>query len=316
MSMPKVAAVITSVVVATATGLVSLGATAEAGITGSAQAQQVQVTLADCTVVGTDYGEYLSGTDGDDVICGLGGNDSLISSPGDDTYVGGDGVDGILFAYTNVPTGVKADLLTGIATGHGTDTIDGVENLFGTPFRDTLRGDDESYVDENGTVWGNLLVGYDKGDLVAGRGGGYDRLDGGRGNDTLMPGPGDDQAYGGTGIDTLSFRFSTVGVTVDITLGTASGQGTDYALAEHVVGSPYDDTITGGTEGYGANTHHANTLWGLAGDDTLFGGPLGNDKLFGQAGDDTLDGGTATDRCDGGTGTDTAVNCETLVSVP
>ena len=108
---------------------------------GSAQAQRVDATLADCTITGTDYGEYLSGTDGDDVICGLGGNDTLVSSPGNDTYIGGDGVDGIAFSYTNVPNGVKADLLTGIATGHGTDTLDGIENLTGTPYRDTLLGD-------------------------------------------------------------------------------------------------------------------------------------------------------------------------------
>lgn len=81
-------------------------------------------------------------------------------------------------------------------------------------------------------------------------------------------------------------------------------------------GSAHDDTITGSTEGYGTNTHHANTLWRLAGDDTLFGGPRGNDRLFGQAGDDTLDGGADTDRCDGGPDTDTATHCETLVSIP
>ena len=93
-------------------------------------------------------------------------------------------------------------------------------------------------------------------------------------------------------------------------------QGTDYVYGENVIGSAYADTITGGTEGYGTNTHHANILWGQAGNDTLFGGPLGNDRLFGQAGNDTLDGGTDTDLCDGGSGTDAAVNCETLVSIP
>jgi len=46
-----------------------------------------------------------------------------------------------------------------------------------------------------------------------------------------------------------------------------------------VIGSAHDDTTTGSTEGFGTNTHHASTLWGLAGDDTL-------------------DGGTDTDRCE------------------
>ena len=101
-----------------------------------------------------------------------------------------------------------------------------------------------------------------------------------------------------------------------MTTASATGQGTDYVRGENVIGSPYADTITGSTEGYGTNTHHANTLWGQAGDDTLFGGPLGKDRLFGQAGNDTLDGGTDTDLCDGGSGIDAVVNCETLVSIP
>jgi Ca2+-binding RTX toxin-like protein len=322
MSAPKLAAVITSVVAAT-TALVSPGATADAAVTGSGSAppQRVDVTLADCTITGTDYGEYLNGTEGDDVICGLGGNDTMVSSPGDDTYIGGEGIDGIVFAYTNVPNGVKADLRTGIATGHGTDTLDGVENLFGTPYRDTLRGDSQTYSNPDSAITGNLLVGNGRGDVIGGRGGGYDVLDGGPGNDTLIPGPGDDFAAGDNGIDTISFKLSTGPVTVnmDPPFGDppmATGQGTDSLYGENIIGSPYDDTITGGAEGFGTNFHDANVVWGLAGNDTLSGGASGNDKLFGQAGNDALDGGTETDRCDGGPDSDTATACETLVSIP
>ncbi len=322
MSTSKFAAVITSVLAAAAV-VVSPGTTADAGVTGpgSAQAQRIDVTLADCTITGTEFGEYLNGTEGDDVICGLGGNDSMQSSPGDDTYIGGDGVDGISFSYTNVANGVKADLRTGIATGHGTDTIDGVENLSGTPYRDTLRGDNRAYINYLGSLTGNSLSGNGRADILGGRGGGFDNLYGGQGNDTLIPGPGDDWASGDSGVDTISFRLSTGPVTINMAPPNGeppmgSGQGFDLLYGENIVGSAHDDTITGGVEGYGANFDDANILWGLAGNDTLSGGESGNDRLFGAEGNDTLDGGTDTDRCDGGPDTDTAANCEILVSIP
>ena len=53
---------------------------------------------------------------------------------------------------------------------------------------------------------------------------------------------------------------------------SATGQRTDYVY-------------------YGTNAHDANIPWGMAGDDTLYDGPLGDDTLHGQAGNDALDGG-------------------------
>ena len=96
-----------------------------------------------------------------------------MSSPGDDTYIGGDGVDGISFSYTNVANGVKADLLTGIATGHGTDTLDGIENLSGTPYRDTLLGDNRTYINylparSRATSFPAMVVGTCSTDAAAG----------------------------------------------------------------------------------------------------------------------------------------------------
>jgi Ca2+-binding RTX toxin-like protein len=291
-------------------------AAAAAGGVPAGHIQSADVDLAACTITGTEYGESLQGTDGDDVICGLGGDDRLFSSPGNDTYIGGDGIDWIFFAYTNVPSGVKADLLTGTATGHGNDTINGIENLYGTPYRDVLRGDSRNYLDYRGHLVGNSLSGGGLGDVLSGRGG-NDTLHGAQGNDILIPGPGDDAAYGEAGVDTISFKHSTRQVTVDMAASpSATGQGIDYAYGENVVGSAHDDTITGSREGYGSNARDANVLWGLAGDDTLSGGSLGDDKLFGQAGDDHLDGGTGSDRCDGGPDTDTATDCETQVSIP
>lgn len=273
---------------------------------GSERAVSVGVSLDQCTVTGTEDGDDLHGTAGADVSCGLGGDDTLMSSPGDDIYIGGDGRDRLNFAYTNVAAGVKADLLMGTATGHGTDSLDGLEDLSGTPFKDTLKGDSQDYPDGNGGFYGNRLSGGGRGDVLGGRGG-NDEIHGGAGNDTLIPGPGDDSAYGETGIDTVSFKLSTAPVTVDMAASpSATGQGTDYAYGENVIGSAHNDTITGYREGYGSQAIDANTLWGMAGDDTLYG----------QAGNDTLNGGSGTDLCDGGPDTDRASTCEQVISVP
>ena len=175
MSAPKFAAVITSVLAAAAAAvLVSPGANADAGVpgSGSAQAQRVDATLADCTITGTDYGEYLSGTDGDDVICGLGGNDTLVSSPGNDTYIGGDGVDGIAFSYTNVPNGVKADLLTGSRPATE-PTPSTASRTFPAPPIETLcwatTGPTPTLSARSRAT---VLVGNGRGDVLNGRGGG------------------------------------------------------------------------------------------------------------------------------------------------
>jgi hypothetical protein len=58
-----------------------------------------------------------------------------------------------------------------------------------------------------------------------------------------------------------------------------------------------------------------DTIHGAGGNDLVFG-DLGNDHLFGDAGKDTLKGGLGTDTCNGGAGTDSAVECESLTSVP
>ena len=111
--------------------------------------------------------------------------------------------------------------------------------------------------------------------------GGNDFIFGLGGNDTLTGGPGDDFIDGGDGaLDTVDYSSSTSGVTVDLAAGTASDGfgGTDTLVGiEAVVGSDFDDTLTGD-----------------AGNNVLDGGD-GNDTIDGGAGDDTLDGGDGND---------------------
>ena len=107
------------------------------------------------------------------------------------------------------------------------------------------------------------------------------RCDGGGGDDVLLGGPGSDTLRGGAGRDTASFEDSTAPVTVDLTAGTASGEGGDtLSDVEGVIGSPQADSITGDAG--------ANTLDGGGGDDTMMSGapPRTGDMVY----DSTRDG--------------------------
>lgn len=247
-----------------------------------------------CDITGTEGADVLTGTSADESICGLGGDDVIKGQGGNDTIVGGDGVD--IVSYLDATTGVIANLTTGTATGQGTDTLQGIESITGSAHNDKLDGD----------AGANALRGVGGSDGVWGQAG-NDQVYGGDGVDTVGPGIGDDTADGGIGADTAHFA-KAVAVSVDLTTGSASGEGTDTLAAfENVTGSAGADTLRGGTG--------VNSFQGGGGNDTLLGFG-GNDKLYGAAGNDSLTGGDGSDRCDGGTGTDTGTTCETRVAIP
>jgi Ca2+-binding RTX toxin-like protein len=247
-----------------------------------------------CTIRGTSGNDVLVGTSGDDVICGYEGNDSIKGQGGNDTVVGGPGVD--IVDYSDATSAVIANLTTGAATGQGTDTLQQMESIMGSPHNDKLDGDSGP----------NLLQGAGGSDGVWGQAG-NDQVSGGIGNDTVGGGIGNDRVNGGTGADTAHFG-KAAGVSVDLTAGTASGEGTDTLAAfENVSGSRGADTLRGGTGN--------NVLQGSGGNDTLFGFG-GNDQLYGASGNDALTGGDGVDRCDGGTESDTATTCETKIAIP
>lgn len=160
-------------------------------------------------------------------------------------------------------------------------------------------------------------------DAIAGGGGddtlygnaGNDRLDGGAGNDSLYGNAGDDRLtysggldllHGGAGFDTVDFSGLDAGVRVDLAqssganawLAATSAALADLDKVEALVGTAFDDRLTGDPA--------ANSFWGGAGNDTLAGAG-GNDTLRGGAGNDLLTGGSGSDRFafDSGWGSDT-----------
>ena len=168
-----------------------------------------------------------------------------------------------------------------LPAGEGADIV-------GTDMADKLTGTDDS----------ESIAGMNGDDTIDG-GAGDDSLSGGDGNDLLIGGPGADTLKGGAGEDTISYMGSAMGVNINLRAGTASGgdaEGDELGeMIENVMGSMYDDTLSGGRGN--------NKLWGLGGNDEL-NGDRGMDALNGGAGDDTLDGGDGNDTLNGGAGAD------------
>jgi Ca2+-binding RTX toxin-like protein len=174
-----------------------------------------------------------------------------------------------------------------VSDGHGGSTSAALSiayqdghTLLGTPGDDVLiagQGD-------------NHLYGGD-GDDVLKAGAGNNELFGGNGNDLLFSGSGNDLLDGGAGVNTVSYANATSAVHVDLNIITAQhtgGAGIDtLANVANLIGSNYDDTLTGGY------------------DNNVFHGGLGNDFLNGGGGDDVLVGGPGNNTLTGGSGSDT-----------
>ena len=198
-------------------------------------------------VYGSDYGDTLTGDEQDNHFWGGGGGDVLEGRGGADTLDGGGGY--LDYAsYAHSPGGVTVDLtLTGpqaTENNHDAagDTLIGIENLEGSNYADTLRGDENA----------NKLQG----------GGGDDVLEGRGGADTLD---------GGLGDDVASYAHSPGGVTVNLALtGPQASENNHDAAGDTLIGiynlegSAHSDRLTG-DDGY-------NVLEGRGGADTLDGG--------------------------------------------
>src|SRR5204863_2757 len=76
---------------------------------------------------------------GDDRICLGSGDDILLAGDGNDSIDGGADTDTDLYFTATGP--VQVDLESGVATGDGRDTLRGIENVGGSNFNDTLKGD-------------------------------------------------------------------------------------------------------------------------------------------------------------------------------
>lgn len=247
-------------------------------------------------LTGSATANVLSGGEGNDRLDGLGGDDVLDGGMGDDILNGGDGIDTAV--YTGSAT-IDLRLTTAQNTGHGRDTLRGIENL--------RLG--------NGT---NTAIG-DGGANVFQDGGGNDAID------------------GGAGVDTIDYSLLATRVTVDLNLATAqpTGAGSDTVTGiENLIGGNFRNRFFGdGAVNRLVGGSGIDTLVGGGGEDVLFGG-AGNDLLIGDTltvgdlshvdrgdyidggdGYDSIIGGQGDDTLIGGTGNDTIVNGSRAVTL-
>ena len=212
-------------------------------------------------LAGSAFNDTLIGNGSDNTLSGGAGNDVLEGRVGADTLQGGDGSD--TASYAHAGGAVRASLIDA-SSNVGTDAIfdsySSIENLIGSDYNDTLIGD-----------------------------GGVNEITGGAGADTLEGLEGADILDGGNGSNTASYASAAVivgaggallGVTASLSAAesnTGDAQGDVYLNIQNLLGSNYNDTLTGD-----------------GGDNTLTGG-AGNDVLEGLAGADELKGGTGID---------------------
>jgi Ca2+-binding RTX toxin-like protein len=300
---------------------------------------QTNLPPSGAVIDGSDEGERLFGTELGDMIAANGGDDQVFGLSGDDTLSGGAGED-ILFGDDGddiVVGNTGNDLMFG---GDGDDRLvwnngDGSDLMVGGD------GEDEVQVNFDTDLVNDDLQNKDVAEYsVTSQGVQFARIEVNdqterglfqldiRETETLETnfGGGDDTAVivddvldrialdldGGDGVDTLD--LSQAAAAVKINLAKDRLDDATVANFENVIGTEFDDKITGDNDGNViSGLGGADRISGRNGDDTLVGGK-GDDQVRGGKGDDLLvwNNGDGSDLMNGGRGEDVVqVNFDT-----
>ncbi|WP_224705087.1 hypothetical protein [Devosia aquimaris] len=237
------------------------------------------------TLYGDDDADLLDGGDDDDTLYGDAGMDELIGGGGNDTLDGG--------ADNDTMTGGIGDDIYYVDAfpdiihewdDEGLDTVRARNNYalgvgVSVELLETANSSGTQAIELEGNEKSQIIRGND----------GNNILDGRAGADALI---------GGGGIDTVTYRNSGAGVTINLNLASQFGgeaEGDTYDSIEIVEGSSHSDTLHGtATANHLRGIGGQDYLYGYAGDDTLVGGS-GNDFLYGGEGNDTMVGGQGDD---------------------
>jgi Ca2+-binding RTX toxin-like protein len=207
-------------------------------------------------IIGTNGGNIIAGVTGNEFMLGLAGADTLGASAGNDTIDGGTGND--VYDMSATTAAAVVNLGTGIATGAqiGTDTLIGIETVFGGSADDVMTD-----------------------------GAGANRLEGRNGNDVFIM-TNDNAAdilRGGNGVDTIDYSAFIADLTVNL-------GGTNNVIGSGTVGNQDNiNNIQNILSGAGNDSILGDNLV-----NTINGGG-GNDTINGSGGADRLTGGTGAD---------------------
>ncbi len=256
-------------------------------------------------LVGGDGNDVLSGGDDDDTLSGGLGDDQLNGDLGNDTLdegsapngadvlMGGDGIDRVTYGARTTPITVTVGSSANDgAPSEGDDVRVDVEIIVGGSADDVLTCNVSAGCTLHGGLGNDTLNGRD----------GDDSLFGEEGNDLLRPGAGSDVVNGGPGLDTITYDDASSGVSVTLSApgtptrgnGVISQEDDSIDLVENIIGSPFDDVLTG--------NDLPNRITGGEGNDVLSG--MGGNDIFDEGsaanGSDTISGGDGEDRVDYG----------------
>ena len=226
---------------------------------GVAAAVMVDLSMETATGQGNDTLLHIENVTGSSL------NDTITGNAGDNVIDGGGGTDTVRF--DGVAAAVTVNLVNGTAAGQGADTLRNIENIVGSSLDDTITGNAGNNVVDGGT--GNDTVRFDgvaaavtvnlATGIATGQGNDTlrnienvvgssldDTITGNAGNNVIDGGLGNNTIDGGAGVNTAAFNRTAQAVTVDLSKGTATGQGTDILRnIQNVTGSSRNDTITG-----------------------------------------------------------------------
>jgi len=243
--------------------------------------------------------DVLLGRAGQDIIAGdvfrmqagtmTGGNDRIEGGQ-DSDIISGDVFQSIGLQFiVPIGGGTGSQITTTITMTGGNDRLLGDEGndwIVGDLWNGDGIAEPSMIAGGNDTIFGgagdDMLYGDIGADYIALLdSGGDDVLDGGLGNDIID---------GQLGRDTASFASVDAAVIVDLSAGTATGQGNDLLLGiENITGSSRGDTLRGD------------------GSSNVIDGGAGNDAIQGRGGNDRLSGGTGRDTVNGAGGNDVLV---------
>jgi len=279
---------------------------------------------------------------GNDRVFGLNGDDIFLASSGDDILDAGSSNSGDLIDYSLAPNAINANLITGVITGWGTDTVTSIEKIIATDFDDFITiqnvnfssvqggiGNDTVSVSYASSLSTNLQTLDGNGfysvvtnsrthllkdvENITGTSGsdtfrGDDSnniFDSGDGNDTFRYSLGNDIFISGNGFDTADYRSATNAITVDLSTlnGSARSVVTFSGLAK-------TDELSQISRLYGSSVD--DNITGSTGNDTLLG-DTGNDIIRGGNGNDTLSGNAGADQVFGDAGNDRIIGDTTSV---
>ncbi|WP_099823396.1 Hint domain-containing protein [Oceaniglobus indicus] len=187
--------------------------------------------------------------------------------------------------YTDDPEGDRVDNNDAIAPGAGPND-DLIKAGLGNDTIYAGEGDDDAYGQEGddlifGGAGSDVLRGNEGNDTLQGDEG-LNFLEGGAGDDVFIAGDGADSFFGNTGLDTIDYSGSTGAVNVNLGTnelsGGAAGNDSINDSVEGIIGSDFDDTLTGGDG--------VNVFDGGAGNDAITTGV--DDTVRGGSGDDTF----------------------------